>query len=172
MQGWKFAAVAGMLGFWAGCQTAPPPPAANPPASAAGEISLREALYRYQFTNNVANHPETIRVYFLSMGTGREVDSELIASFREHEPVVKSAMMAEVKPWGVKDQKTGEPGLVFTTGIIRWLNPRRAQVDGGFYQSKILSTSSLYELAWTNGGWCVERERVTRGAMRGPGFGF
>src|SRR4051812_24973676 len=99
---------------------------AAPPNKAAEELDIREATFRYQFEKNASGQQARAGAYYLSI-SGKDdkptdPSAEFMKRFAGNKPPVK--MMSECNTLGprVVDKKTGERGLLFETGAIKWIS--------------------------------------------------
>ncbi|HEV7784278.1 MAG TPA: hypothetical protein VGQ28_03010, partial [Thermoanaerobaculia bacterium] len=116
------------------------PAAAAPADRAAEELDIREATFRYQFSHNASGLKERAGAYYLSIAdkSGRVDDppGKLLKRFVGNSPPVKKASESLASPdQGVVDKKTGERGLVFRIGAIRWISDTEVEVSGGCYET-------------------------------------
>gem|GEM_PF-3393868 len=56
--------------------------------------------------------------------------------------------------------KTGERGLLFDLGEIRWISDDTVEIDGGYYEGGLSASGNTYFLKKKTGKWIVERDRM------------
>ena len=127
---------------------------------------IREATFRHQFAKNASGLQQSAKVYFLSViepikkQRGDPAD-EFMVRFAGHHPRVAKASTADSSALtGVQDKQTGEPGLIFHLGGIRWISDDAVEVDGGYYEASESAAGNTYYLAKQNGKWLVERDEM------------
>jgi hypothetical protein len=104
-------------------------------------------------------------VFFLSVvSEGRENDDPTLA-FLERFVGLKprAAPVSESKPsldGGACDKRTGEKGLIFRVGRIRWKSDDEVVAEGGYYENGESSSSGIYTLARISAGWTVQKEQT------------
>ena len=127
---------------------------------------IREATFRYLFVKNASGLQQHAQVYFLSVidpATRKRRDSpvEFMARFATNTPRVADASAANSSvPTGVQDKQTGERGLIFHLGGIRWISDTEVEVDGGYFEASESAAGSTYFLTKKDGRWIVEREEM------------
>lgn len=128
--------------------------------------AIREATFRYQFRNNASGLQQRATVYFLVLRdpqTRQWLDpgEALLRQFKNHPPRI--AKMSEAKRSGsdgVSDKQTGERGLIFIVGKIRWLASDRVDVEGGYYEAGESSSGNIYHLRKKDGKWEVVNDTM------------
>jgi hypothetical protein len=121
------------------------------------EDSIREAVYRYQFENNVSGQRENANAYYLSLEGGSDPSDQLLRQFEGHTPPVKpvSASTLEAGTALVLDQESGLPGLIFDVGEIRWLSDDEVEVEGGYEEASESASGGVFRLRKEAGRWQV-----------------
>lgn len=149
-----------------GCSPAHPPAAPTseaPPAPAADDDDVREAVFRHQFDHNASGLQKNARVYCLQIEGKRDPSPELLRRFEDSEPKVKKASLCSFKRGsergGVQDD-TGAPGLIFRIDTIRRQAPDAAVVEGGYFEAGLSSSGNVYELARVGGRWIVKKDTM------------
>ena len=61
---------------------------------------------------------------------------------------------------GVVDKKSGERGLIFNTGAIKWISDTEAEMEGGYYEGVLSSSGSTYYLKKVDGKWKVIKDEL------------
>lgn len=138
---------------------------AEPANKAAEELDIREAAYRYQFGKNASGQQQRAKSFYLSIDAGdqgRDPDDAFLARFAGNTPPVKKISECEMSAdKGVLDKKTGERGLIFSTGRIKWISDTEAEISGGYYEAGLSSSGNIYYLKKIDGKW-----KVTKDVMR------
>ena len=129
---------------------------------AAEELDIREATFRYQFGKNASGQQQKTGAYYLAIQAGdKEVDPDdsLMKRFAGNTPPVKkhSECTASADK-GVVDKKTGERGLVFNTGAIKWVSDTEAEISGGYYEAGLSASGNTYSLKKIDGKWKVIKD--------------
>ena len=128
------------------------------------EESICEAVYRYQFENNVSGQRKNAKIYFLSLGPlekPRDPSNELISRFRDHKPPVKKVSQCTFSPTeGVRDKNTGEQGLIFGITKVKWISATNVEVEGGYYEAGLSSSGNIYLVVLKNNKWVVVADRM------------
>jgi hypothetical protein len=139
----------------------------NQPAQLTAQDTLRLVVFRYQFDHNHSGQQHSAKVYFLSVmvledSTGRwnyrDPSSELLQCFDGNTPPVKAFSKCRLSEEGVFDLETGETGLLFQTGAIRWVTNDQAEVDGGYFEGGLSASSDTYYLECRDGQWIVTQD--------------
>jgi len=133
-------------------------------ASPADNDAIREAIFRHQMPHNASGLQQAARVCFLEVldrTSGHYVDPSpaLMKRFANNTPRVagRSACTASADK-GVRDKKTGEQGLIFTVGFIKWVSNDEVEVDGGYYEASLSASGNTYYLRKINGKWIVVKD--------------
>ena len=134
----------------------------------AQEDDLREAVFRHLFTQNASVQGRSAQVYFLAVGAkGEDPDDAFMLRFADSPTPVKKASDSifaadnSDKPaigrgeMVITDKATGQPGLLFHTREIKWLNSVQAEVSGGYYEAMMSASGNTYELEKIDDKWVV-----------------
>jgi hypothetical protein len=128
---------------------------------------IREAVFRYQFQHNASGQQQTAKIFFLSViilddSTGYRTNSnpslDILRHFNNNVPPVKSFSECTLSVNGVFDIKTGESGLLFQIGDIRWISEEQVEVDGGYFEAGLSASGNTYYVERKNGQWIVMRD--------------
>ena len=127
---------------------------------------VREATFRYQFRKNASGLQQRAGVFFLALHDSKNrqrVDptAEFLHRFKDHHPRVGPVSAARISSTdGVVDKTTGERGLIFSVGEIRWLGADRVEVKGGYFEAGESSSGNTYRLRKKGGKWEVESDTM------------
>lgn len=128
------------------------------------EDDIRETVFRYQFEHNASGLQQNAKVYFLSLGSlgeTKDPSDEFMKRFRGHKPAVKKVSQSTVSVFeGVKDEDTGEQGLIFRVTRIEWKNDVEVEVQGGYYESGLSASGNIYRVRREGGKWVVKEDRM------------
>ena len=125
---------------------------------------IREATFRYLFVKNASGLQQNAKVYFLSLLDPVKKQHEdpadgFMARFAGHHPrVAKASAANSAGITGVQDKQTGEHGLIFHLGDIRWISDTAVEVDGSYYEASESAAGSTYYLKKQEGRWVVQRD--------------
>jgi hypothetical protein len=127
--------------------------------------NVREAVFRYQFTNNAAHGPaaaaKRIAVFYLSVGDkDQDPSEEFLMRFAGHTPPVRKVSACSTKKMRVEDKRTGERGLIFHVRSIRWISDTKAEVKGGYYEDGLSASGNTYTVVKRNGKWVVVEDKM------------
>ena len=128
------------------------------------ELDIREATFRYQFANNASGQQQRAGSYYLAIPAGRksgDPDDAFLKRFAGNKPPVKK--QSDCDPSGEKgvvDKQTGERGVEFRTGKIKWVSDTEVQVSGGYYEAGESSSGNVYYLKKVNGKWTVTKDEM------------
>ncbi|MBI4468077.1 MAG: hypothetical protein HY650_02015 [Acidobacteria bacterium] len=124
------------------------------------EESIREAVYRYQFSHNTSTQQQAARVFFLTLGgKGDDPSEALMARFAGHKPPVKGLSQATfTDDVGVRDNDSGGRGILFRIKSIQWLTETEAEVRGGFYEGPQSASDNTYSVKREDGKWVVTKD--------------
>ena len=146
---------------------------ADDAAKAKAEDDIREATFRHQFLHNASGVQQKAKVYFLAVGRNEDWDDgsdgfmaldgadpsdEFLKRFADHKPVVKKKSQGVVHLGEFKDKKTGEKGLVFGLGTIKWVSDTEVEITGGYYEAGLSASGNTYFLKKEKGKWTVTKE--------------
>lgn len=126
--------------------------------------AIREAAYRYMFQHNASSLRQNAAVYFLAIrGEGNKLgdpSQELMGRFAGNKPPVKKWSESQLSPeMGVVDKASGERGLIFETGQIKWLSRTQAEITGGYYEGNMSASKSTFTVVKQSGKWVVVKEK-------------
>ena len=131
------------------------------------EDQVRESVFRYQFEHNESGQQQSAGIYFLSVMTQNDSTgywmngdpgNDLLQHFVDHVPVVKPYSKCTTSVNGVFDRVTGERGLVFYVGALRWVADDQLEVDGGYFEGGLSASGNTYYLQRINGQWTVVKD--------------
>jgi hypothetical protein len=134
---------------------------ASPPDKVEQELDIREATFRYQFGNNASGQKTNTKNYCLSIDAGdkkTDPDDAFLKRFTGSPAVKKLSACDKSGMHGVVDKKTGERGLMFHTGAIKWVSDTEVEVSGGYYEGGLSSSGNTYYLKREAGKWKVIRD--------------
>jgi hypothetical protein len=126
---------------------------------------IREATFRFLFRKNASSLKGKAQVYFLAFGElaqtqSHDPDNAFIKRFAGNKPRVAKRSESNESPEGVKDKTTGEIGLVFNVGDIRWISDEEVEVSGGYFEAGLSASGSTYQLRKIKGKWTVRSEEM------------
>jgi len=130
---------------------------------ASEELDIREAVYRYQFGNDLEMGDEGPYLAIVVEGQDQDPDAVFMKRFAHCRPTVFKASDCTYFPGrGFRNKRTGHRGIIFSTGTITWVSNRRVMVSGG-YNLGLRSAQDTFHLTKTLGQWRVTK-RVRRPA--------
>lgn len=132
--------------------------------TAAQEDDIREAVFRHLFQFNDSGLQAGAAAYYLALGAtnerGQDPPDEFTRRFEGDRPPVKKYSDCVYSPaTGVRDPVTGERGLVFQVGGIRWLKADRVEVQGSYTEAGLGGAGYTYVLQREGSSWVVREER-------------
>ena len=131
---------------------------------AADEDNIREAVYRYQFQHNASGLKQNAKAYFLGIEKGRQIadpSDAFMKRFAGAKPPAKKWSQAEFRPdKGIVDKTTGERGLGFHTGAIKWISRAKVEVEGGYQEANLSASKNTYTLVKKGSRWVVTQDRL------------
>lgn len=131
------------------------------------EDSIREAVFRHQFGHNASGQQQTANIYFISVMTlddstvywkNSDPSDELLNQFTGNVPPVKPFSECTRSISGVFDKESGQRGLLFQVGEIKWNTDDQVQVEGGYYEAGLSASGNTYYLKYIDGQWTVTRD--------------
>jgi hypothetical protein len=135
------------------------PSGAAPPGNAAEEWNVREATFRYQFRKNHSALQQHAGAYCLSIRRENLKDADPPAEFMKRfdgsMPPVKKLSDCVLTDRGVVDRRTGMPGLIFRTGVIKSMSDTEAEIAGGYSEHNRSGSGNTYYLKKVDGRWKV-----------------
>jgi hypothetical protein len=133
---------------------------------AAEELNIREATFRYQFSNNHSGLKQSASHYYLAIRIGNtdsDPDDTFMARFVGNIPSVRKVSECKTSlSKGVIDRRTGKRGLIFNTEEITWVSDSEVKVSGGYLEASLSSSSNTYHLKKVDGKWKVTRDDLDR----------
>jgi len=125
---------------------------------AKAEDEIREVTFRYQFLHNASGLQQNAKIYFLAIGEeGGDPTDEFMERFADDKPTNKKESQAKLGD-GVKDRDTGERGLIFRVGNIKWVSDTEVEVEGGYYEAGLSSSGNTYFLKKQKDKWVVTKD--------------
>jgi hypothetical protein len=131
------------------------------------EDSIREAVFRHQFEHNASGQQQTAQIYFIYVMTlddstgywknGYPGDA-LLNQFTYNVPPIRLFSECKYAISGVFDKESGERGLLFQVGEIKWNADDQVQVEGGYYEAGLSASGNTYYLKYIDGQWTVIRD--------------
>lgn len=136
--------------------------AAAPSERTHEELDIREATFRYQFGENASGQQRTAKAFYLAIVVGgkeTDPDDNFLKRFADAKPKVKKVSECSASAErGVVDRRTGEIGLIFRTGPIRWVSDTEAEISGGYYEAGLSASGNTYHLKKVGGRWKVTKD--------------
>jgi hypothetical protein len=133
-----------------------------PPDKVADEWDVRETTFRYQFSKNNSALKQHAGAYYLSVGEVERTDADPPADFMKrfdgNIPPVKKVSDSVLTDRGVMDRRTGEPGLIFRTGVIKLTSDTEAEISGGYSEHNRSASGNTYYLQKVDGKWKVVKD--------------
>ncbi len=131
------------------------------------EDDIREAVFRYQFEHNASAQPQDAAAYFLSLDPhesgflfNEDPTDDVMRRFEGHKPPCKKVSECSSHRFeGVRDRETGEEGLIFTVGNIRWINEDEVEVSGGYYAGSLSASGNIYSVVREGDRWIVKKDK-------------
>ena len=126
------------------------------------EDDIREAVLRYQFDHNGSALQRGAKVYFIQVGQGYADPSDVfLKRFAAHRPPVRSrSALQSGARMRILEKVTGEEGLLFTAGRVRWISDKKVEVDGGYNESDLSASCNIYTVKKRNGKWTVTKDKL------------
>jgi len=144
------------IGGW-GCQKATETPEDR-------DDDVRVAVYNYMFDKYMPELQADVEIYYLAVGSRSDPRSDLIVRFKDHVPPVKKvSASSRLGTGGVHDRSTGQKGVVFNIGSLKWIGEKEAIATGGLYQGGESAASSTFHVEWLDGEWVVSEEDMDYG---------
>ncbi|MGC3992134.1 MAG: hypothetical protein QM796_21060 [Chthoniobacteraceae bacterium] len=126
------------------------------------EDNIKEAVFRYLFGDNASGQQNTVAAYFISVNGDKDPDDAFLARFAKHiPPVKKESASSRGEGSVVLDKATGQHGLSFYLGGIRWVSDSKVEVDGGYYEANLSASGNVYEVVHTAKRWVVTKNTMT-----------
>lgn len=122
---------------------------------------IREAVFRYLFDHNGSGQQKNAHAYYL--GVGEKADDptdQFMKRFSDHRPPVRKRSSCSSGDDGVRDKITGEQGLIFHVGSIKWISDTEVEVYGGHYEGTLGASGHTYMVKKENGKWKVTEDKL------------
>jgi hypothetical protein len=123
---------------------------------------IRESVFRYLMKPDDL----AIRSFQTSGSPGREIaflaidradpGDALMQRFSVDRPWVKKASEAIESVAGVRDRRSGAPGIRYNVGRIRWLNENEVKVNAEYFRAGRDAAGCLLRVARVGGRWMVK----------------
>jgi len=125
---------------------------------------VREAVYKYMFDKYMPELQADVEIYYLAVGSRSDPRSDLVERFKGHVPPVrKVSASSRLGTGGVHDRSTGQKGVVFNIGSLKWIGEKEAIATGGLYQGGESVASSTFHVEWLDGEWVITEEDMDYG---------
>jgi len=131
------------------------PKGAGNASQPARDDDVREAVFRYQFRNTGLS----VAIHFIAVD-GKNPSDAFLKRFRDDDPPVRpiSESRVEKKPIRtVVDKKSGQSGIIFRVGTIKWISGEKADVEGSYEcGDNCTGAAGVYHAVLQDGHWTVE----------------
>lgn len=111
------------------------------------ENDIREIVLRYMFEHEAQQQKPYSKALYITIEK-KDPDDKLIARFKDHSLPVKkgseSVITGDIR--GVSDKKTGEGGVLYNLGEIKWLNENEVDVNGSYYVANLFAGGCRYRV--------------------------
>lgn len=122
------------------------------------DLDIREAALRYMFRHNASGQQLQAHVYCIGL-PDIDPSAAFVARLGDVRPTVKPISACDAGAGdGVLDKATGQLGLIFHAGAIRWIDADHAELDGGYYEAGLSASGNTYYLQRQNGAWLVTKD--------------
>jgi len=121
------------------------------------ESDIQEAVLRYLFEHEAQQQKPYTKVLFI-LSEKKDPDDRFIARFKGHTPPVKKGSESIIAGdiGGVRDKKTGEFGMLYRVGAIKWINESEVVVDGSYYVAYLFAAGCSYRVVHDGDKWIVK----------------
>jgi hypothetical protein len=120
-----------------------------------------EAMARHDIDKRIAK-TFNFRVFFVSI-SNQDPSDALITRLQDIDRIVKRVSASEISKTQrtpVMDRVTGQRGIIFTAGKIRWLGQDSVQVQGGYYCDGLCAAEIVFEVSRQGGKWAVKKKKL------------
>ena len=121
------------------------------------ENDIREIVLRYMFEHEAQQQKAYSKVLFISVEK-KDPDDKFIARFKDHIPPVKKGSESVITGdiGGVSDKKTGEGGMLYSLGEIKWINENEVDVFGSYYVASLFGGGCRYRVVRDGDKWILK----------------
>ena len=133
--------------------------AGNPTSKTQAEDDIREAVFRYQFAHDATQQKPITKIYFISIENNKDPDDRFLKRFAGSTPIVKQVSQAGYSKNGIDsiiDKTSGEAGIIFSVGIVNWINENEVEVKGSYYVANLFAGGCNYRIVRTDNVWIVK----------------
>jgi hypothetical protein len=118
---------------------------------------IREAVLRHMFGHEAQQQKPYTKVLFISVEK-KDPDDKFIARFKGHIPPVKKGSDSVITGdmGGVMDKETGEGGMLYSVGEIKWINENEVDIDGSYYVANLFAGGCRYRVVPDGDKWIVK----------------
>ncbi len=141
------------------------------------EDDIKESVFRYQFYNNGSgyfhdgNVDERIRFFALARAELHPVygyptqyfdlDDSYMRRFADAQRPLRKHSQLRMDNYGlVYDRVTGEQGILFWVGSIRWVTSEHVEAEGGYFLGGLNAERDVFFVTRRNNQWSVDSLRV------------
>ena len=121
------------------------------------EDDIREAVLRHMFEHEARQQKAYTKILFISVEK-KDPDDKFIARFKGQTPPVKKVSESVIKGdmGSVVDKKTGQQGIIYRAGKVRWINENEAEVDGSYRVANLFAGGCSYRVVRDEDKWMVK----------------
>ena len=121
------------------------------------EDCIAEAVYQYEIQNSEGHKSSDL--FFLSVNQGHDPESEILKRLARSSYRVKPISHSIDQRTVIKDNETGEPGVILTLGKITWVDKTRVEVALSAYSGFGDAKGYVYELVRGENGWMIRNRK-------------
>ncbi len=135
---------------------------------------IREALFRFIFSNNASAGQKNVDYYFLSIEK-KDPTTEFLNRFQGEKPQVLPSSQAKFNPppdqeslGGIIHQSLGGTGLKFGIGKIDWINKYKVSISWSYYENMLSGSFNVATLKLKNNAWVVTEDHLLKISRTSP----
>ncbi len=128
---------------------------------------VREAIFRYQFTNNKSYMQSSAPAFCLLIENEQSPGLDLLNRFNGSQPPVKGMQDCERKPpenghaiGVVIDRTTRRQALLFRIQELQFIDDENVEGKGGYFENGTSGSVSLYRSTKRDGKWVITEEKL------------
>lgn len=124
------------------------------------EDNMREAVFRYMFEHEASQQKPYTKSLFIGLGKvgeGLDPNDEFMKRFEKDVPTVKKMSQSTTSSSGMAiDRQTGEAGIRYSIGQIKWINDNEAAVEAGYFVAGLFAGGCEYRVVREDKKWVVK----------------
>jgi hypothetical protein len=132
---------------------------ANTTPQKGAEDDIREAVFRYIFQHSATQQHPYAKAFYIAVEQDKDPSEQFLKRFVGHQPPVRKRSQSTYSKDGmgvVVDKDTGEGGIQYSVGALKWVSPEEARLEGSYHVGPLFAGGCEYKVILEQKRWMVQ----------------